>query len=91
MTQQELQSEVEDLRRRLDAHSAFYLNEVEPALRRLRKDVAALLVSDARFKELEESVADIAVLLYRTPGVKWPVDKRKGEAKRWSNKYVLPR
>jgi hypothetical protein len=64
MTHQDIQKQFEEIETRLQRHSLFYMDEVLPAIQKLRMDIENLWISNDRFTELERAVADIAQIVY---------------------------
>lgn len=65
----------EEIKARLKHNSQYVIHQIMPLMDELREDFSDLWISNDRFLRLEESVADIAIIVYKQPNVKWPVDK----------------
>jgi hypothetical protein len=50
---------------RVSGHSKFLATDVAPELDLLRKQIERLWVSNKRFTDLEQAVADIAAVVYK--------------------------
>ena len=72
---EQLNARLDELERRLANHSNFLLNDIQPLLQTLRAGIDDLTITQDRFNQLEEAVADIAIIVFNQKA-KWPVDRR---------------